>query len=67
MKSENPLGALLTEQVNPHSRGIDALPTLEMLRVINDEDRKVAESITPELPATWKKSWRWQTSMACTL
>ena len=34
----------------PHSRGIDTLPTLEMLRVINDEDRKVAESITPELP-----------------
>jgi len=44
------LGALLTEQANPHSRGIDALPTLEMLRVINDEDRKVAESIIPELP-----------------
>jgi N-acetylmuramic acid 6-phosphate etherase len=50
MKSETALGALLTEQVNPHSRSIDALPTQEMLRVINDEDRKVAESITPELP-----------------
>jgi N-acetylmuramic acid 6-phosphate etherase len=45
-----PLGALLTEQPNPHSRGIDALPTLEMLRVINQEDRQVAESIAPELP-----------------
>ena len=50
MAGKTPLGALLTEQANPHSRGIDALPTLEMLRVINDEDRKVAESITPELP-----------------
>jgi N-acetylmuramic acid 6-phosphate etherase len=46
----NPLGALLTEQINPRSRGIDKLPTLEMLQVINGEDRKVAESITPELP-----------------
>jgi N-acetylmuramic acid 6-phosphate etherase len=44
------LAALLTEQVNPKSRAIDRLPTLDMVRVINDEDRKVAESITPELP-----------------
>ena len=50
MAGKTPLGDLLTEQANPHSSGIDALPTLEMLRVINDEDRKVAESITPELP-----------------
>jgi N-acetylmuramic acid 6-phosphate etherase len=50
MGSETPLGALLTEQINPHSRDIDAVPTLEMLRIINEEDRKVAESITPELP-----------------
>jgi N-acetylmuramic acid 6-phosphate etherase len=50
MDPQTPLGALLTEQVNPHSRGIDTLPTVEMLRVINDEDRRVAESITPELP-----------------
>lgn len=41
----------MTEQSNPASRHIDSLPTLEMLRVINEEDRKVAESITPELPA----------------
>jgi N-acetylmuramic acid 6-phosphate etherase len=44
------LGKLLTEQPNPHSSGIDALPTLDMLRVINDEDRQVATSLTPELP-----------------
>lgn len=45
------LDRLMTEQSNPASRHIDQQPTLEMLRVINDEDRKVAESITPELPA----------------
>ena len=50
MGGDTGLGTLLTEQVNPHSRAIDALPTVEMLRVINDEDRKVAESIAPELP-----------------
>jgi N-acetylmuramic acid 6-phosphate etherase len=48
--AETPLGALLTEQPNPRSRAIDTLPTLEMLRVINDEDRTVADAITPELP-----------------
>lgn len=45
-----PLGHLLTEQTNPHSSAIDAVSTVEMLRIINDEDRKIAESITPELP-----------------
>ena len=50
MGGDTGLGTLLTEQVNPHSRAIDALPTVEMLRVINDEDRNVAESIAPELP-----------------
>jgi N-acetylmuramic acid 6-phosphate etherase len=44
-----PLGRLLTEQTNPNSSAIDAVSTVEMMRVINDEDRKVAESITPEL------------------
>jgi len=42
---------LLTEQPNPASAGIDALPTLDMLRVINAEDRKVAEAVGAELPA----------------
>lgn len=44
------LDQLLTEQRNPASTNIDQLPTLEALRIINDEDRKVADSITPELP-----------------
>jgi N-acetylmuramic acid 6-phosphate etherase len=38
------LDHLLTEQRNPASEGIDALPTEEILRVINREDRKVAEA-----------------------
>lgn len=43
------LAALLTEQQNPASMQIDQLSTFEMLRVINEEDRKVAESVTAEL------------------
>ncbi len=45
------LSGLLTEQANAASAGIDALPTAEMLRVINEEDRKVADAVTAELPA----------------
>ncbi len=41
---------LLTEQRNPASERIDALPTEEMLRVINNEDRKVAEAVGREIP-----------------
>ena len=44
------LGSLLTEQPNPASARIDQLSTADMLRLINDEDRKAAESITPEIP-----------------
>ena len=44
------LQSLLTEQRNPASEKIDQLSTLEMLQVINDEDQRVAASITPELP-----------------
>jgi N-acetylmuramic acid 6-phosphate etherase len=41
---------LLTEQTNPASARIDQVSTLEMLRIFNAEDRRVADSITPELP-----------------
>ncbi len=44
------LETLLTEQPNPASARIDQLSTLEMVRVINSEDRLVADSIVPELP-----------------
>lgn len=42
---------LLTEQSNPASECIDALATAEILRVINAEDRKVAEAVEREIPA----------------
>ncbi|MEO7652398.1 MAG: N-acetylmuramic acid 6-phosphate etherase [Bryobacteraceae bacterium] len=45
------LGRLLTEQRNPASANIDRLSTAEMLRVINDEDRKVAEAVAPQIPS----------------
>ena len=49
MSERNKLAGLLTEQRNPASRDIDTLPTREMLRIMNDEDRKVAESVAAEL------------------
>ena len=42
---------LPTEQPNPASAHIDELSTQEMLRVINAEDRKVAEAVDLEIPA----------------
>lgn len=44
------LDNLLTEQPNPASEGIDALPSEGILRVMNGEDQKVAASVTPEIP-----------------
>jgi len=41
---------LLTEQPNPASEGIDALPTSEILRIINSEDAKVAAAVAQALP-----------------
>ncbi len=44
------LERLLTEQENPASEQIDALETSAILRVINGEDRKVAEAVEREIP-----------------
>ena len=44
------LGELLTEQINPASTGIDLLPTEQMLRVINDEDRRVTDAVAARVP-----------------
>ena len=41
---------LATEQRNPASRNIDTLPTLDILRIINAEDRKIAPAIDLVLP-----------------
>jgi N-acetylmuramic acid 6-phosphate etherase len=39
-----------TEQRNPRSRGIDRKSTLEILRVLNREDARVAKAVRRELP-----------------
>lgn len=44
------LETLLTEQSNPASAQIDQVSTLEMLRIINDEDKKVALAVEAALP-----------------
>jgi len=44
------LANLLTEQRNPASARIDKLATAEMLRVINEEDRRVADAVAREIP-----------------
>ena len=44
------LDALLTEQANPASERIDALPTAEMLAIINSEDQKVAGAVAAQIP-----------------
>ena len=45
------LKSLTTETVNQTSLNIDILPTLEQLKIINEEDHKVAAAISAELPA----------------
>lgn len=41
---------LATEQRNPQSMGIDSLSVLDVLRVINLEDQRVAPAVESELP-----------------
>jgi len=41
---------MLTESRNPRSAAIDTLPTLEVLRIINDEDATVAGTVRRALP-----------------
>jgi N-acetylmuramic acid 6-phosphate etherase len=44
------LAHLKTEQQNPNSRGLDRKSTLEILRVMNREDRRVPLAVQRELP-----------------
>jgi N-acetylmuramic acid 6-phosphate etherase len=47
-----------TEQENPRTAEIDKLPTIEAIRLINDEDKKVAnaiEKVLPEIAASVNK------------
>lgn len=41
---------LLTETRNPASEFIDTLPTVDILRVINNEDRTVADAVAAAIP-----------------
>jgi N-acetylmuramic acid 6-phosphate etherase len=44
------LASLTTEARNPRTADIDRLPTLEMLTLINEEDRSVPIAVAKELP-----------------
>lgn len=46
----NLLSKLTTEQVNEHTRGIDRLDTLDIVRRIHEEDRKITEAVEAILP-----------------
>ncbi len=45
------IGTSITEQVNDVSQDIDIKSSLEILQIMNNEDKKVACAITPILPA----------------
>ncbi len=40
----------ITEQENPRTANIDQLPTLEVVKLINDEDKLVAVAVEKVLP-----------------
>ena len=42
---------LLTERRNPASEHIDTLPTVDILRIINNQDRQVADAVAAAIPA----------------
>ncbi|MBP1045111.1 N-acetylmuramic acid 6-phosphate etherase [Enterococcus sp. BWM-S5] len=44
------IGKLTTEARNPRTQNIDQLRTLDMVQMINDEDKKVAEAVEKVLP-----------------
>ena len=47
---EQPFSVLETEKINPATSEIDRMSPLEIVRVINAEDAKVAEAVGQELP-----------------
>jgi N-acetylmuramic acid 6-phosphate etherase len=44
------MALLITEQVNPQTTGIDEVSTLELVKLINEQDQRVAEAVERELP-----------------
>ena len=51
MKDTAALGQLLTEARNPRTENLDQLSTLDMLRVMNDEDATVISAVREVLPS----------------
>lgn len=49
--TESSLDALASEQANPQTSDLDLLPTENMLRAINQQDRQVAVAVAEVLPA----------------
>ena len=45
MSDKLDLRRIATEQRNPRTAHIDELPTIDMVRLINSEDKKVAEAV----------------------
>lgn len=45
------LGQLVTESRNPRTQDLDALPTLEILQRMNDEDQRATLAVREQLPA----------------
>ncbi|WP_433967417.1 N-acetylmuramic acid 6-phosphate etherase [Tunturiibacter gelidiferens] len=54
METKSTLANLATEARNPRTEHIDELPTLDMLRLINEEDAKVAAAVAAVLPEVAK-------------
>lgn len=46
--NERKYGEYTTEAINPRSRDIDRVSTFEMVKIINDEDRTVADAVALE-------------------
>lgn len=47
---EENIHSLTTESVNQNTKNIDSVETIEILKMINDEDKKVALAVEKELP-----------------
>ena len=47
----NPMYKVITENINPNTSDIDIIPTIDIVKKINDEDKSVAFAIEKELPS----------------
>ena len=55
MSDKLDLRRIATEQRNPRTAHIDELPTIDMVRLINSEDKKVAEAVELGMGADFMK------------